>query len=187
VPNASRTFPDDPYGPDEVVESPHEFWPGIAVVPFHYPHPPSRHPIPSPMGAPMLRGKNTGQAATTVNRRCPHTTSGGGDILSVQKSGSQILQSAEHALRLVQLITARGSMGLTEVTVELRVGPSTAHRLLATCGHAGFVRQDRPGGRYLVGPAIHELMLAVTAAVSLRDAASPYCTNCAPRSAKRSA
>jgi DNA-binding IclR family transcriptional regulator len=91
----------------------------------------------------------------------------------MRNSGPQVLQSAEHALRVVLLVTHRGSVTVTEVAAELSVGPSTAHRLLATCRHAGFVRQDRPGGPYVIGPAIHELTLATTAAVTLRDAAGP--------------
>lgn len=37
IPNASQTYPDDPYGPDELIEN--ELWPATDVVPFHYPHP----------------------------------------------------------------------------------------------------------------------------------------------------
>ncbi|GAA5171784.1 MULTISPECIES: nuclear transport factor 2 family protein [Amycolatopsis] len=35
---ATRTYPDDPLGPDELVEG-FEFFPATDVVPFHYPHP----------------------------------------------------------------------------------------------------------------------------------------------------
>ncbi|GHF11513.1 hypothetical protein GCM10014715_79000 [Streptomyces spiralis] len=84
-----------------------------------------------------------------------------------------VLQSAEHALRLVLLVARRGSVTLSEVAAELGVGASTAHRLLSTCKHAGFVRQDRPGAPYLAGPAVLELSLATTSAITLRDAADP--------------
>jgi IclR family acetate operon transcriptional repressor len=91
----------------------------------------------------------------------------------MRKTGPQVLRSAEHALRVVLLVSARGSVTVSEVAAELSVGVSTAHRLLATCKHAGFVRQDRAGGPYLIGPAVHELTLATTAAVSLKDAGGP--------------
>ncbi|MGE5136976.1 MAG: IclR family transcriptional regulator [Gemmatimonadota bacterium] len=91
----------------------------------------------------------------------------------MRNQGPQVLQSAEHALRVVLLVASRGSVTVTEVAAELSVGPSTAHRLLATCRHTGFVRQERPGGPYVIGPAVHELTLATTAAVTLRDAAGP--------------
>lgn len=34
-----RTFPEDPWGPDELVEAAKPVWPHTQVVPFHYPHP----------------------------------------------------------------------------------------------------------------------------------------------------
>lgn len=91
----------------------------------------------------------------------------------MRKTGPQVLRSAEHALRVVLLVSARGSVTVSEVAAELSVGVSTAHRLLATCKHAGFVRQDRAGGPYLVGPAIHALALATSATVSLKHAGGP--------------
>ncbi|MGX1668085.1 nuclear transport factor 2 family protein [Streptomyces sp. NPDC055400] len=35
-------FPENPVGPDELVDKPHELWPSTDVVPFHYPHPVTR-------------------------------------------------------------------------------------------------------------------------------------------------
>jgi hypothetical protein len=39
VPNLSATFPDDPYGPDELQPDAPELWPNTDVFPFHYDHP----------------------------------------------------------------------------------------------------------------------------------------------------
>lgn len=91
----------------------------------------------------------------------------------MRKPGTQVLSSADHALRVVLLVTARRKITVSEVAAELSVGVSTAHRLLATCKHAGFVRQDRAGGPYTIGPAVYEIALATNAAVSLKDAAAP--------------
>ena len=35
----TRTFPDDPNGPDALMDMPPKAWPHTRVVPFHYPHP----------------------------------------------------------------------------------------------------------------------------------------------------
>ena len=35
----TRTFPDDPRGPDELTSTTPAAWPQTRVVPFHYPHP----------------------------------------------------------------------------------------------------------------------------------------------------
>lgn len=81
------------------------------------------------------------------------------------------ISSAAAVLALVRMVARRGSVTVTEVSRELGVAVSTAHRLLATCVHEGFVRQDHAGGPYLAGPALHELTLvAGSNAVSLRDA-----------------
>ena len=35
----TRTYPEDPNGPDELMDTTPKFWPHTRVVPFHYPHP----------------------------------------------------------------------------------------------------------------------------------------------------
>jgi len=39
IPMASRTYPEDPLGPDELIKPTPHLWPHTDVVPFHYPHP----------------------------------------------------------------------------------------------------------------------------------------------------
>ena len=39
VPNASVTYPEDPYGPDEPLENAPRLWPETTTLPFHYKHP----------------------------------------------------------------------------------------------------------------------------------------------------
>jgi hypothetical protein len=34
-----NTYPDDPLGPDEILENPYRPWPETWLLPFHYPHP----------------------------------------------------------------------------------------------------------------------------------------------------
>lgn len=43
VPNATTTFPEDPFGPDELIENAPQLWPNTEVVPFHYVHPVTGH------------------------------------------------------------------------------------------------------------------------------------------------
>jgi DNA-binding IclR family transcriptional regulator len=89
----------------------------------------------------------------------------------VRKPDRPAISSAAAVLALVRLIARRGSVTVTEVSRELDVAVSTAHRLLATCVREGFARQDHGGGPYTAGPALHELTLvAGSHAVTLRDA-----------------
>ena len=39
IPFYTKTFPDDPLGPDELVDPVPVLWPDTDVLPFHYPHP----------------------------------------------------------------------------------------------------------------------------------------------------
>jgi hypothetical protein len=39
VPNASVTYPEDPYGPDELLQDAPRLWPDTTTFPFHYKHP----------------------------------------------------------------------------------------------------------------------------------------------------
>ncbi|HWG01523.1 MAG TPA: nuclear transport factor 2 family protein [Trebonia sp.] len=39
VPNASVTYPEDPYGPDELLANTPRLWPDTTTFPFHYRHP----------------------------------------------------------------------------------------------------------------------------------------------------
>ncbi len=41
----SKTFPEDPLGPDEIVPALSTFWPYTTLVPFHYPHPVTGQPV----------------------------------------------------------------------------------------------------------------------------------------------
>jgi hypothetical protein len=44
IPNATETFPADPYGPDELLKDPPHLWPDTETFPFHYAHPVTGRP-----------------------------------------------------------------------------------------------------------------------------------------------
>jgi IclR family acetate operon transcriptional repressor len=66
------------------------------------------------------------------------------------------LDSVDNALRLLLRLRQDGVLRVTQVADELGVAPSTAHRLLASLRHRGFVVQDA-GRAYRPGPACAEL------------------------------
>jgi DNA-binding IclR family transcriptional regulator len=84
-----------------------------------------------------------------------------------------LLRSVDHALRLVRLMAEGRPLRLAEVAAYLGVAPSTAHRLLGSLRHHGFVVQDRRAGRYAPGPALMEMAMATTASVDIRRVARP--------------
>jgi hypothetical protein len=46
VPNASVTYPEDPYGPDELLQDAPRLWPDTTTFPFHYRHPVTGQSVP---------------------------------------------------------------------------------------------------------------------------------------------
>ncbi|MEO6827192.1 MAG: IclR family transcriptional regulator [Microbacteriaceae bacterium] len=64
------------------------------------------------------------------------------------------LQSVRQALRILNLLQAHEQLGVSEVSLKLDIGPSSAHRILATLHEANFVRQNLPSRKYRLGPAM---------------------------------
>lgn len=83
------------------------------------------------------------------------------------------MNSAQLALSAVQLVARRGGVALSELADELRIPRSTAHRVLANCVETGYVRQEYAGGRYVTGPALQEMALGMSWALSVHSIVSP--------------
>jgi DNA-binding IclR family transcriptional regulator len=94
----------------------------------------------------------------------------------MRKSGGEddpyLLKSVDNALRLVRLLAEGQPVRLGEVAAYLGVAPSTAHRLLGSLRHRGFVVQDRRD-LYRPGPALREIAMAATAGADIRQVARP--------------
>lgn len=70
------------------------------------------------------------------------------------------LDSAANALRVVALLRTHRTVTVTDVSRELGVGKSTAHRLLSTLVAEGFALRDPVHRRYHPGRALVELGLS---------------------------
>jgi IclR family acetate operon transcriptional repressor len=81
--------------------------------------------------------------------------------------------SVDNALWLLRLIAERKALRVAEAAELLGVARSTAHRLLSALRRRGFVMQDRPGGPYRPGPALHEIGLAAINRIDIRRVARP--------------
>lgn len=82
--------------------------------------------------------------------------------------------SVDHALSVLLLLREHPDLRVTVAARELGVAPSTAHRLLSTLEHRGFVTQDRISRAYRAGPALIELAFSSTSAVDLREISEPH-------------
>ena len=65
MPNASVTYPEDPYGPDELLENAPRLWPETTTLPFHYRHPVTgKEFVPTPGARSPTRKRGTAREAT---------------------------------------------------------------------------------------------------------------------------
>jgi DNA-binding IclR family transcriptional regulator len=85
-----------------------------------------------------------------------------------------LIGSVDKALTIVGLLRERGSCGVSELGGQLEVSRSTAHRLLGTLMHHGFVEQDPTNRSYRLGPALRELGVETAELSRLRTVAMPH-------------
>ena len=84
------------------------------------------------------------------------------------------IESVDKALRLLLLLRDRGEVRVTDVSAELGVARSTAHRLLMTLAHHGFVAQDRVSRVYRVGRSLYEIGLTAAGELDVRRKARQH-------------
>lgn len=68
------------------------------------------------------------------------------------------MKSVSNALRILLLLSDRGSVRLTEAGELLGISTSALHRLLTTLKAYSFVDQDRPHGPYTLGIALPQIL-----------------------------
>ena len=84
------------------------------------------------------------------------------------------ISSVDNALRLLLMFRDDQLIRVTDAAAALGVGRSTAHRLLATLQHRGFVDQDPDTRAYRPGAALAELGLAIAGEDGLREHMRPF-------------
>lgn len=85
-----------------------------------------------------------------------------------------LVESAENALRILLKLRNASELRVTDISNELGVARSTAHRLLSTLVHHGFLRHDPIKRVYVPGTVLVEIALASTGHRRLRQLAMPH-------------
>lgn len=85
-----------------------------------------------------------------------------------------LVESVDKALRILLMFRKHRTLRVTDVSVELGVARSTAHRLLSTLMHQGFVSQDRLTKAYRSGRVFVEIGLAAIGDLDVRRKARHY-------------
>lgn len=84
------------------------------------------------------------------------------------------IASVDNALRLLLMFRRQRLVRVTDAAAGLGVGRSTAHRLLATLQHHGFVEQDSDTRAYRAGAALAEIGLAIVREDGVGPHVRPY-------------
>ena len=74
---------------------------------------------------------------------------------------TSFLKSAERTLDVLEFLSKNRSIGITELADIIKIGRSTAHRILSTLEKKGFAVQDPDTGKYALGHMVFQLAKSV--------------------------
>ncbi|MDD3704901.1 MAG: IclR family transcriptional regulator [Clostridiaceae bacterium] len=92
----------------------------------------------------------------------------------IVKKESQLLQSVENALKIIDLLSENGEMGISEISRALKVGKSTAFRLTSTLKSRGFVIQSASTEKYNLSTKFVRIGSSILAKYDLISIVRPY-------------
>lgn len=84
-------------------------------------------------------------------------------------------QSLERGLAILSAFNSeRPLIGVSELSRELELSRSTAHRYIATLAQLGYLKQDPDSKRYRLGPKVLDLGFSAINSMELREVSSPH-------------
>jgi IclR family transcriptional regulator, pca regulon regulatory protein len=84
-------------------------------------------------------------------------------------------QSLERGLAILSSFHSdRALIGVSELSRELRLSRSTAHRYVATLAKLGYLQQDPDSKRYRLGPKVLDLGFSAINSMDVREISAPY-------------
>ena len=94
------------------------------------------------------------------------------------------IESVENAARVLLMLRDKRILRVAEVSTELGIARSSAHRMLTTLQAHGLLRQDPASRGYRAGARLVELGIAVIGATDLRAEARPILEELARQTAE---
>jgi DNA-binding IclR family transcriptional regulator len=113
-------------------------------------------------------------AVGTERQSVPANHSGKADGQEHPSGPRYPIESVDNALKLLLMLRDRPVISVSEVSDDLAVARSTAHRLLAMLVYHGFVRQDPVTKAYAAGPVLTEISFAALRDSDIRPKARPF-------------
>jgi IclR family pca regulon transcriptional regulator len=84
-------------------------------------------------------------------------------------------QSLERGLAILSSFNSdRPLIGVSELSRELDLSRSTAHRYITTLAQLGYLQQDADSRRYRLGPKVLDLGFSAINSMDLREISAPY-------------
>src|SRR5512139_3943636 len=84
-------------------------------------------------------------------------------------------QSLERGLAILSAFDSdRPLIGVSELSRELELSRSTAHRYIATLAQLGYLQQDPDSKRYRLGPKVLDLGFSAINSMDVREISAPH-------------
>ncbi len=87
---------------------------------------------------------------------------------------TSFLKSVERTLDVLEFLSKTRSIGITELADIIKIGRSTAHRILSTLENKGFAVQDLETGKYALGHMVFQLAKSVIHMIEPVKYVRPY-------------
>ncbi|MGE5550211.1 MAG: IclR family transcriptional regulator [Bacteroidota bacterium] len=87
---------------------------------------------------------------------------------------TELIQSVERAVRILDLIAEKGPMSVSGVAHSLALSRSVAHRFLLTLEQERFLARNRDGKSYRLGTKLFQLGHIALEGMDLRETARPF-------------
>ena len=95
--------------------------------------------------------------------------------MATSDGGTSTSQSLERGLAILSTFGSdRPLIGVSELSRELDLSRSTAHRYIATLARLGYLQQDPDSKRYRLGPRVLDLGFSAINSMDLREVAAPH-------------
>ena len=93
----------------------------------------------------------------------------------VPETGTGTSQSLERGLAILSAFESdRPLIGVSELSRELSLSRSTAHRYIATLAQLGYLQQDPDSKRYRLGPKVLDLGFSAINSMDVREISAPH-------------
>jgi IclR family pca regulon transcriptional regulator len=97
------------------------------------------------------------------------------DVQARETKNGLYSQSLERGLAILHSFTSgRSLLGVSELSREVGLTRSTAHRYIATLAALGYLQQDLPTKKYRLGPRVLDLGFSAINSMELRDIGAPH-------------